>query len=106
MQLDGRNGNSFQYAWSPPTYLNDPNIINPVANPPFSMVYTVTITDNICSYDSSFMVNVTVFPIPVLDATKSNDINCNLPFARLNATGALQYAWSRSGPALVCNLCD
>lgn len=94
VQLDGRNGNSFQYLWAPTTYLSNPNIVNPFANPPFSTAYTVKITDNTCGYDSSFIVNVTVLPLPQLNPTKSNDINCNLPWAHLNASGASQYSWS------------
>ena len=94
VQLNGNNGNGFQYLWTPPFYLSNANIKNPVANPPFSMAYAVTITDNTCNYDSSFVVNVTVLPLPSVKATKSNDVNCNKPFAQLNGTGADHYIWS------------
>ena len=94
VQLNGNNGNGFQYLWAPPFYLSNVNIKNPVANPPFSMAYTVTITDNTCNSDSSFVVNVTVLPLPLVKATKSNDVNCNKPFAQLNGTGADYYTWS------------
>lgn len=94
VQLNGNNGNAFQYLWSPAFYLSNPNIKDPVANPPVTTTYTVTITDNTCNYDSSFVVDVTVLPLPFINATKSNDINCNKPFAQLNATGALNYNWT------------
>ncbi len=94
VQLDGRNGNAVQYLWSPATYLNDPNIINPIANPPFSTIYTVRITDNICNYDRSFLVEVTVNQLPVLNPSKTNDINCYVPFTKLKVSGASQYLWS------------
>lgn len=100
VQLDGFNGNSFQYLWTPVLYLNNANIKNPVANPPATTAYTVKITDNTCNYESSFVVNVTVFPLPFVKATKSNDINCNKPFAQLTAIGAVSYTWS---PAATLN---
>ena len=96
VQLNGNNGNGFQYLWSPPSYLNDPNIMNPVANPPYSIPYTVTIKDNTCNYDSSFVVNVTVLPLPTIKATNSNDVNCTIPFSRLQASGGIQYSWTPS----------
>jgi gliding motility-associated-like protein len=39
-------------------------------------------------------VNVTVLLLPVLNASKSNDINCYLPYAKLKANDASQYFWS------------
>ncbi|MEO6541830.1 MAG: gliding motility-associated C-terminal domain-containing protein, partial [Ferruginibacter sp.] len=94
VQLNGNNGNTFQYLWSPASYLNDPAIVDPVANPPATIAYTVLITDNICKNDSSFIVNVIVIPGPTgVKATKSNDLNCTKPFAQLHATGATTYTW-------------
>ena len=94
VQLDGHNGNNVEYLWTPSTYLSDPNIIDPLANPPYSTIYTVKITDNICNFDSSFFVGVTVNPAPLLNVTKSNDINCYLPYARLKTTAGLRYLWT------------
>ncbi len=94
VQLNGNNGNAFQYTWSPASYLSNAAIVNPVANPPFSFTYTLRVYDNICKNDSNFMVNVLVLPVPVVKATKSNDLNCNKPFAQLQATGAQKYNWS------------
>ena len=94
VQLNGNNGNAFQYSWTPSAYLNNANIINPVANPPVTTVYTVVIADKMCTYASSFNVDVTVLPLPFVQATKSNDINCNKPFTQLNASGAVSYDWA------------
>ena len=94
VQLNGNNGNTFQYLWSPPFYLSNPNIKNPVANPPVTTTYSVTITDNTCNYDSTFAVNVIVLPLPLVNATKSNNINCNKPFAQLNVSGTSNYTWT------------
>ena len=100
VKLNGNNGNIYQYTWSPNFYLSNPNIKSPVANPPVTTAYTVTIKDNACNYDSSFVVDVTVFLLPMINTTKSNDINCNKPFAQLNAAGASTYTWS---PAFALN---
>ena len=94
VQLNGNNGNTFQYLWSPASYLNNAAVINPVANPPVTIAYTLYIYDNICKNDSNFLVNIIVLPLPTVKATKSNDLNCNKPFAQLQATGAQKYNWS------------
>jgi gliding motility-associated-like protein len=93
VQLNGSNGNAFQYLWSPGFYLSNPAIENPIANPPFTSAYTLKVSDNICKNDSSFLITVTVLSAPTVKATKSNDLNCNKPFAQLNATGAATYSW-------------
>lgn len=91
--LNGNNGNGFQYLWSPSDHLSNPAIINPLATPAGSTVYTVTITDNICNYDSSFQVSVTMLPLPDVQAVSLNDIFCTIKTAQLNASGADQYSW-------------
>ena len=37
---------SYSYNWSPSTYLNDPTIANPIANPISTTTYLVTVTDD------------------------------------------------------------
>ncbi len=93
VQLSGNNGNAFQYLWTPGLYLSNAAIENPIANPPFTTAYTLKVSDNICKKDSSFAVNVIVIAAPTVKATKSNDLNCNKPFAQLNASGATTYTW-------------
>jgi len=93
VQLNGNNGNAFQYVWSPVLYLSNPVVEKPVANPPFTTVYTLKVSDNICKNDSNFLIPVTVLSAPTVKATKSNDLNCNKPFAQLNASGATTYTW-------------
>lgn len=94
VQLDGFNGTAVSYLWSPATYLSNTTIINPVANPPVSTVYTVKISNVACGYDSTFFVNVTVLPGPVINAGKQNDIDCANRSARLFASGGNTYNWS------------
>jgi len=96
VQLNGNNGNQVSYLWSPATYLSNATIINPLANPPQTTVYTLLVTDNRCGFDSTFTTILTVIPAPVINARKSNDIDCALRSATLSASGGNQYLWSPS----------
>ena len=96
VQLDGFNGNTVQYLWTPPVYLDNNRIINPIASPPITFPYILLITDQACNYSNVFVVLVTVNPKPVPNATKSNDIDCAKRFANLSASGGTQYLWTPS----------
>ena len=106
VQLDGNNGNAVHYLWAPSTYLNNNSISNPVANPPATTTYTVTITDTTCNFDSTFTVIVTVNPLPIVSASRSNDIDCAFKNARLSATGASQYTWQPPGTISSSNIAN
>lgn len=84
------------YSWSPAVSLSDPSSPNPVASPAGTTTYTVYMQENVCQYDTTFDVRVNVHPIPVVQAHKSNDINCSLLTSQLTATGAGTYSWSPS----------
>jgi gliding motility-associated-like protein len=95
IQLDGNNGTRVSYLWSPATYLSNATIINPLANPPQTTLYTLVVTDNNCGFDSTFTTLLTVLPAPVVNAGKSNDIDCANRSASLSASGGGdQYTWS------------
>jgi gliding motility-associated-like protein len=96
VQLNGNNGTRVSYLWSPATYLSNANIINPVANPPQTTLYSVLVTDNTCGFDSLFTTLLTVLPAPVINAGKSNDLDCAFKSASLFASGGNQYLWSPS----------
>lgn len=96
VQLDGYNGTTADYLWSPPTWLSNPSIINPIASPPASTIYMVTITNRGCNYDSTFQVAVTVLPEPIINAGKANDIDCSNRNAQLFASGGTNYTWTPS----------
>jgi gliding motility-associated-like protein len=93
VQLDGNNGITYGYLWSPATNLNNPGIVNPIANPSLTTPYTLVISDSTCNYDSTFRVLVTVNSLPIINATKSNDLNCSTPESKLTASGAINYNW-------------
>ena len=92
VQLDGYNGNAVTYLWTG-NNLSSHSIKDPVANPQTSTLYSVKITDNKCSYDSTFFVSVNVLPLPVLHTQKTNDVNCTDLTSHLSSSGAISYTW-------------
>lgn len=82
------------YTWSPSVGLDNPNISNPTATPGASTTYTVTIQENTCNETGTLSTNVTVLPLPDVNATSSNDLTCSLGSSQLEATGATNYIWS------------
>lgn len=84
------------YLWNPAASLDDPNIANPVATPGATTQYSVLITENLCHYDTTIALTITVNPTPTIVASKSNDIDCSVPTATLLASGGASYVWSPS----------
>lgn len=80
--------------------LYDPSIYNPTASPLTTTTYTVFITDLLCGNSTTLSTTVTVLPLPVIQASRSNDITCIVPNSRLTATGGNQYLWA---PATTLN---
>ncbi|MEO8788592.1 MAG: SBBP repeat-containing protein [Chitinophagaceae bacterium] len=54
----------YTYSWIPVAYLSNPFIQNPVANPPTTTSYTVTVTNNATGCSNNAFVNVAVTPLP------------------------------------------
>ena len=47
VQMNGNaSGTNVTYSWSPPTYLDNPNYLKPIARPPGSITYTLTVVSN------------------------------------------------------------
>src|SRR5690606_22518430 len=84
-----------QYTWTPGV-LTTSNPNEWIGLPPTTTEYVVTITDTVCHISEDFSHIVTVHQLPVIIASKSNDLDCTLGFANLSATGASSYAWSPS----------
>ncbi|WP_285055050.1 gliding motility-associated C-terminal domain-containing protein [Pedobacter ginsengisoli] len=60
--LNGKSsGEQVRYFWTPADYLDDPNKLNPVANPPFSMVYTLNTVSEVGCMPGIDEVYVTVY---------------------------------------------
>ncbi len=86
---DGQDDNT--YTWTPNTYLSNPTIINPMATPPATTVYTLTVTSG-KGCQASDSATVVVNPPPIVDAG-SDDTICRGDSAQLNASGAVSYTW-------------
>lgn len=96
--IDGANGiNGVKYTWAPSPYLSNLNSINPIANPPATQNFQLTLTDLNCNKDSIFTVTVRVIALPNITVTKSNDISCATLTAVLFASGASSYTWQPTG---------
>jgi gliding motility-associated-like protein len=93
VMLDGNNGLNAQYNWTGPN-LSNSTIINPIANPLTTTNYQVSIFDKYCNTTQVFPVPVSVLALPIINAEKSNDVNCIVPSAELLASGANNYLWS------------
>jgi gliding motility-associated-like protein len=47
VKMDGNaSGTNITYSWSPPTYLDNPNYLKPIARPPGTITYTLTVVSN------------------------------------------------------------
>ncbi len=87
------------YVWSPPTYLSDPNISNPVATSPSQLTYTVTGTDgNGCSASDITVVTPDTIQVAL---TVYNTSGCGNTDGSIVATPSFgiapyTYSWSCS----------
>jgi gliding motility-associated-like protein len=57
-------------------------------------IYSVQVTESQCGYSELLFAPVLVKPAPNVSITKSNDISCANPRARLTASGGVSYKWS------------
>jgi gliding motility-associated-like protein len=87
--------NGLQFSWTPNLGLNDPNIINPIANPPSTTTYQLTAKVGKCSSSD----DVTLFPVPYPLANAGPDISiCYNASVQLNASVvASSYFWRPQG---------
>lgn len=60
----------------------------------------VTITESTCNESATLSRQVVVNPLPLIKASKSNDLDCSNDKSQLTATGAARYSWS---PAISLN---
>lgn len=96
IQLNGTvTGNNVQYSWSPPTYLDDPNSLTPIASPPADITYTLTAT----SAQGCFVISDDIFIrvyakilIPNTFTPNGDGINDTWDIATLNTYSACQVS--------------
>lgn len=96
VQLKGNNNTTYNYQWIPATYLDNPTSPNPTSTPVAAIQYMLKISEPVCNYDSTFLVNVNVNPSPIVVAQSANDIDCSLPTSQLQASGGVSYVWTPS----------
>jgi gliding motility-associated-like protein len=93
--LTARGGDVYQ--WYPTDGLNSPGTASTYVIPTVSADYRVIITSYTCNITDTQSISVMVSPRPVVTVTKSNDVDCMLTSARLNATGGVKYTWLPDG---------
>ena len=83
------------YSWLPTTGLNDPAVINPVANPTQTTTYIVTVTD----HQMNSVVDTVIVTVDSPSVFAGNDTTlCNNNSLTLYATPGFQsYFWSVGG---------
>lgn len=89
VNLSASGGN--QYNWLPVSYLNNPAIANPVAQPPQSITYYVSTTDgNGCTGRDSVIITVNDF---IIVEASPDTVICSGSSINLQANGATTYSW-------------
>lgn len=91
-------GGGYQFAWSPSDGLSSTIIPNPIANPNEVTLYTLEISDTVCSITST--INVVPFTNPSLTVGEDFVGICYGLQDSLSVIGAATYIWS---PALGLN---
>lgn len=83
-----------RYEWTPSNQVEDATAALTAAFPTSkTTLYSVHISEDACGNDTTISLRVSINPKPAVAVVKSNDINCEKPTARLEATGADSYLW-------------
>ena len=92
------------YHWSPTTGVSKPNDSTTVVKPSSTTIYTVSVSINsLCPVTNT--VQVTVNPLPILNAGKDSTINIDQDIV-LTGTGNVDVGFlSPDGNPLICNWC-
>jgi len=87
--------NGLQFSWTPILSLNNPNVINPIANPPSATTYQLTAKVGKCSSTD----DVRIIPVPYPSANAGPDVSiCYNSSVQLNASVvASSYFWRPQG---------
>jgi gliding motility-associated-like protein len=87
--------NGLQFSWTPNLSLNNPNIINPIANPSSTTTYQLTAKVGKCSSTD----DVRIIPVPYPSANAGPDVSiCYNSSVQLNASVvASSYFWRPQG---------
>lgn len=99
IQLHGSGG--ITYRWTPTTFLNDPNIANPIVRPTRSMTYSLQVTNTFgCASPINDEVTIQLVPIVVPFAGNDTIVAIGQPLQlnaiQVGATTATEFIWSPS----------
>lgn len=84
------------FNWSPVSYLNNPNILNPVSTPPRTTQYIFSVFDTLgCPKPGRDTIIVTVNPRVRAFAGRDTIVVVNQPL-QFNGTGGVNYLWTPS----------
>lgn len=90
VQLNAIGGDS--YLWSPAQGLSDVNISNPIASPPITTLYTVTVTNSITGCQTTDQVLVTIdIPSSPIFNTASGIVHCTNPLQPVQVCYSANY---------------
>jgi gliding motility-associated-like protein len=93
VQLNGIH-DGISFSWSPPSYLDDPNILNPVSNPPRTIAYILSSLDTLgCPKPGRDTILVTVLPRVRAFAGHDTSVVVGEPL-QFNGSGGVDYLWS------------
>ncbi len=84
------------YSWSPSAYLSNATISNPIANPPISTTYYLTVTNpaNSCPKIDTVNIVVNPKPIPAFSQPANQCLAGNSFTFNNTSTGAATYFWT------------
>lgn len=89
--LSASGGDTYQ--WLPAETVVDPNAATTKAVPGGNTTYQVIIRESNCGFSDTLSTNITLKPLPKVSLSKSNDIDCSIPYSNLSATGGIAYTW-------------
>jgi len=97
-QLNASGG--INYVWSPPAFLNNTNIANPISTPAYPITYTVTVTDtNGCKNTDNIVVGL--YPEPSAFVEADVYAGCSplvITFNDTNTTNIGGWLWNFGDP--------
>jgi len=91
----GANTNGLQFSWAPTLNLDNPNILNPIANPPVATTYQLTARIGGCSATDD--VRVFVIPYPAVNAGPDVSICYNTSVQLDASVKASNFYWRPQG---------
>lgn len=91
------------YQWQPQSFIDDPHIANPMVSPPYTMTYSVTVTDQYGCADVASVV-VPVFDPPyVFDS--GDEVAEYYTYVEVDAQSNGELYWESDDLPLSCNEC-